>query len=623
MNYNDIPILMYHDIGEIDSPWCVSPQEFEWQMRFLKEQGYRTISLEELKGGVEEGKECSEKLIVITFDDARKGVFTYARPLLWQLGFTATVFVVPAWIYGKDIPEQEGYSSFMTWEELKTLMSEGFEVGSHTYSHRPLSALSVDDVQKEFAEAETALSEQLNLAVQHFSYPYGHYNAQVLDEVKKRYTTAVTIERGFSKKEGEYARQWIVRETSREQFQKLLCIPTLSLAMIVKNEEQFLGECLSSVQGLVDEMVVVDTGSTDETKEVALSYGAKVSDFVWNDDFAIARNFALEKATGNWVLVLDADEVLSAADAGVIRDVLHRWEVSGFRILTRNYSNDSSITGWRPCVQGEDVFTKGFRGWCPSLKVRLFQRGKGLFQGRVHEMLDEKQLLRHGAVESLPISVHHYGALRGDHKSDYYKFLTFRKILEQPGDGHAYFELGIQHKQLGEFSLAEEAFRQSLALEPDQVLPLLNLAIVLHKQQKLADAIEKYLKVVKQGKLLGEAYFGLGYCYFKLEEVAKARDCFIKTLEHDPLHVEAYVNVGAACEKLQKYTEAVSFLTKALQLHPQHPRAYYNLGVVYEQEMKISSAVVCYKKAVELGYKKKELEEKVPKMERFLQESRL
>ena len=78
--------------------------------------------------------------------------------------------------------------------------------------------------------------------------------------------------------------------------------------MIVKNEEKFLQRCLDSVD--VDEIIVVDTGSTDKTKEIARNYTGKVYDFKWVDDFSKARNFSISKATKEWILVLDADEVI-------------------------------------------------------------------------------------------------------------------------------------------------------------------------------------------------------------------------------------------------------------------------------------------------------------------------
>ncbi|MDE3196043.1 MAG: glycosyltransferase family 2 protein, partial [Acidobacteriota bacterium] len=93
--------------------------------------------------------------------------------------------------------------------------------------------------------------------------------------------------------------------------------------MIVKNERARLPRCLDSVGDLCREIVIVDTGSTDGTREVAMSYGARVSSYDFAViDFAAARNYALDRATGRWVLVLDADEVLQRASAPLVRDLV-------------------------------------------------------------------------------------------------------------------------------------------------------------------------------------------------------------------------------------------------------------------------------------------------------------
>lgn len=85
-------------------------------------------------------------------------------------------------------------------------------------------------------------------------------------------------------------------------------MPRLSLCMIVRDEERDLPRCLDSVRGVVDELCVLDTGSTDGTVDVARAAGARVESFTWCDDYAVARNASLVLATGDWILVLDADE---------------------------------------------------------------------------------------------------------------------------------------------------------------------------------------------------------------------------------------------------------------------------------------------------------------------------
>ena len=102
--------------------------------------------------------------------------------------------------------------------------------------------------------------------------------------------------------------------------------------MIVKNEEQFLDQCLAALDGVAHQIVVVDTGSTDRTVQIAKAHGAEVHHFDWCDDFAAARNFALEHARGDWVLVLDADEVLTTEGLNGLRQDMATPNLMGCRI---------------------------------------------------------------------------------------------------------------------------------------------------------------------------------------------------------------------------------------------------------------------------------------------------
>ena len=100
--------------------------------------------------------------------------------------------------------------------------------------------------------------------------------------------------------------------------------PRVSLTVIVRNEEANLPTCLDSVDGLVHEIIVVDTGSTDRTKEIAARYGAKVFDFAWRDDFAAARNESLRHATGDWIFWLDADDSIDRENRDRLRSLFGR-----------------------------------------------------------------------------------------------------------------------------------------------------------------------------------------------------------------------------------------------------------------------------------------------------------
>ena len=153
MKYTQVPILMYHEISEVNNPWCVSPSDFEKQMQYLKEQGYQTITLKELNSGVKEQRETTSKFVAITFDDARKGVYTYAGPILDKLKFKATVYLVPLWLEHNCNLPSENYSEFMSWPELKELVGKGWEIGSHSWSHLNLTTLD----QKQLIEELTKM----------------------------------------------------------------------------------------------------------------------------------------------------------------------------------------------------------------------------------------------------------------------------------------------------------------------------------------------------------------------------------------------------------------------------------------------------------------------------------
>lgn len=144
--------------------------------------------------------------------------------------------------------------------------------------------------------------------------------------------------------------------------------PFLSLCMIVKNEKENLARCLASVKPYVDEMIVVDTGSADGTPEIALNHGAKVSYFEWCDDFAAARNYSIAQASGDWILVLDADEELIIETDNWKHQLAANSEVTiyGMVLLHANIKN----------LKG------GFHG-------RLFRNLPGVrYIGRFHEQID-------------------------------------------------------------------------------------------------------------------------------------------------------------------------------------------------------------------------------------------
>ncbi|HEV2693993.1 MAG TPA: glycosyltransferase [Verrucomicrobiae bacterium] len=199
----------------------------------------------------------------------------------------------------------------------------------------------------------------------------------------------------------------------------------LSLAMIVKNEARCLARCLASVRGVADEIIITDTGSTDDTVKIAQEFGAKVTHFDWIGDFAAARNASLAHATGDWVLVLDADETISEPLAREIRDF-----ISGERQIGRlKIVSDFKHQGQ---TQRSSTFVS-----------RLFPRG-ARFAGRIHE-----QIVSDLPRVNLRGDVAHDGYLETK-KSDRNVSLLQAEIAQDPRNAYLHFQLALELTTLGQ-----------------------------------------------------------------------------------------------------------------------------------------------------------------------------
>ena len=183
----------------------------------------------------------------------------------------------------------------------------------------------------------------------------------------------------------------------------------LSLCMIVKNEEKAIGNCLSSVREIADEIIIVDTGSTDRTKEIASEFGAKIFDFKWGDDFSKARNESLKHATKEWILVLDADEEISKEDLPKLRNLLMANNKLGVIFEIWNYSDSSNVPGWMSLNNSN---RKRFAaGYYPSKKLVLFKNMGGIkFEGKIHESVFSF-LVGKGSIATADFPIHHFGKL--------------------------------------------------------------------------------------------------------------------------------------------------------------------------------------------------------------------
>ena len=255
---------------------------------------------------------------------------------------------------------------------------------------------------------------------------------------------------------------------------------SVSLCMIAKDEEGSLAACLQSAKPLVDEIILVDTGSSDRTRELAELFGAQVVERPWDGDYAAARNAGLTEAHGDWILSLDADEVISPLDYALFNSTVA--EAAGnlvaFTVTTRNYTSRLDPENWQ-ANRGEYPNEETGRGWMPSDKVRLFPRLPRIrFENPIHEMV-EPSLKRCGIpCRELGVVVHHYGYLdeqRQQRKKEYYYQLGKKKYEESGGAPHALVELAIQAAGTGRYDEAIRLWQQALQLDPHSYLAWFNL----------------------------------------------------------------------------------------------------------------------------------------------------
>jgi len=261
--------------------------------------------------------------------------------------------------------------------------------------------------------------------------------------------------------------------------------------MIVRDGGKDLARCLDSAGPWVDEIVVVDTGSTDRSRQVAAAAGAQVLQHPWVDDFAAARNQSLDACTGRWILVLDADEALAPRDGRELRrwveEADRRGELVGAEIETRNYQVPATgLRGWTPVPADDPHALPGgppAPGFVPTCKVRVFPNHPEIrFEGCLHELVDHSLRRLGGRLEKLDLPVHHFGCLaRSTAKARRYLELARRKTAANPLDLQAWSELADCCQNAGEPEQARAALEQARKQDPDSPVLRLKLGLLLYE----------------------------------------------------------------------------------------------------------------------------------------------
>ncbi len=340
----------------------------------------------------------------------------------------------------------------------------------------------------------------------------------------------------------------------------------LSLALIAKNEERCLARCLRSVESLVDEIVFVDTGSTDDTISIARQFNAKVSGFPWINDFSAARNFALEKTTGDWILVLDADEHASEGLSSEIAQFVQGPHAIGRLRIVSAFRRQNQILRSQSFVS------------------RLFPRGPH-FQGRIHE-----QLISPLPRLNLQAELWHDGYLEAD-KSDRNVKLLRQELQKSPQDSYLLFQLALEHTSLNQTNEAcrclEMAFgvlRLDEAFAPNVIVDYLYALTESRQFETALAVIDKASPVVED---FPDFHLARGLFYMNL-----VRSDTAKYISYLP-KIEASFKRCLALGENDRYKSVKGTGTFL---------AHYNLGTLYHVFGDEPGARQCFEQAAGFGY---------------------
>lgn len=345
----------------------------------------------------------------------------------------------------------------------------------------------------------------------------------------------------------------------------------LTLCMIVRDEAANLADCLRSALAAVDEIVVADTGSQDESREIARSFGALVVESPWQEDFAQARNAALNEAHGKWVLMLDADERLDG-DSGVLR----RW-----------LGHTSAIAGQ---VQIRNLLADGREERHSA--VRLFRRLPGVhYERRLHEQVVGSlfALRPRGQVSSAPIVIVHHGYLpqyvtdRGKRQRNLQ--LALKEVAARPQDPFAAYALGVERLSQGDFVAAAVDLERARSLTPGIELWQSRLfkleAAALWQAGREGDALHLALYALRHFPRFTDLHYLAGVLLARAGQPQKAERHLRRAIALGPAATPPYDGVdprlggaqawrmlGMLLGELGRQDEARAALWQAVQLEP-------------------------------------------------------
>lgn len=372
----------------------------------------------------------------------------------------------------------------------------------------------------------------------------------------------------------------------------------LSFCAIAKNEADNLPDCLNSVREVADEWVVVDTGSTDGTPEIAEKLGAKVYEFPWCDDFAAARNASLKYVTGDWVLVLDADERLVPEIIPQIRRAialedhllinLVRQEIgavlSPYSLVSRLFRNRPDIYFSRPY--------------------------HALVDDSVAELLRREPDWRIGSISEIAIA--HWGysadAIASRNKRETAKTAMEKYLREHPADPYVASKLGALYVEMGDVEggirLLKGGLDQKNAIDPGILYELHYHLGIAHRKKGFAKLAERHYREAIAAEVLPQLKLGahnnLGNLLKAQGDLAGARTAYETAVNIDPNFGLGHNNLGMVLRAMGNSRGAIAAYRRAIALNPDYAEAHQNLGAALLGIGNLPESLDAFRKAIAL-----------------------
>ncbi|MBD2664278.1 hypothetical protein B6N60_01178 [Richelia sinica FACHB-800] len=380
--------------------------------------------------------------------------------------------------------------------------------------------------------------------------------------------------------------------------------------MIVKNEESALPKCLSSAVNVVDEIVILDTGSTDKTPQIAQQFGAHVYHFEWCNNFSAARNEALKYVTGDWILVLDADETLKPEIIPHLKEAIKQKKYILINLLRQEIGATQSPY---------------------SLVSRLFRNHPKInFNRPYHALVDDSitAILAqepHWQIGYLPeVAILHAGyqkaVINQQNKFAKAALAMGEFFSANPNDPYVCNKLGALYVEMGKLQEGIELLKKGLnavieleeSKNPEQpnnsnyeILYELHyhLGIAHGSVKDYAWSIFHYqaavnLPIYPLLKLGG--YNNLGNLLKISKDFAGAKLAYEMAIEIDPNFVAGYYNLGMVCKEMGLFAEAINAYDQAILLNPDYAEAYQNLGVVLLKVGNVQASLEAFENAIAL-----------------------